>query len=201
MENRRKVSQKAIAASIAIIVLSFYLFSNVQGYIFNFSGNQVSKNDQVLPGERSGSTETTNSNKEEELERTSTDSNDTIVQTGDNSGQQQNNLPNGVQQKQPSKATPITNNKKYITSCSHWDSIIDKHSQNTSESTWAKRVMRCESGCRENAYNSSSGASGLFQIIVKWHTSMVGKVFNGEESIKYSLMKYRQGGAGLWVCK
>jgi len=88
-----------------------------------------------------------------------------------------------------------------ITSCEYWDKIIEKHGRNVKEETWAKRVMRCESRCNPLAVNRSSGASGLFQYIQKWHPMMKGKVFNGEESIKYALYKYRLGGAGMWVCK
>lgn len=85
--------------------------------------------------------------------------------------------------------------------CSYWDSVIDSYTDVEGERAWLKRVMRCESRCNPNAINKSSGASGLFQYIGKWHPAMVGKVFDGDESIKYALMKYRAGGAQLWECK
>lgn len=65
------------------------------------------------------------------------------------------------------------------------------------EKKWLYAVMYCESGGNRLAKNSS-GASGLYQIIPKWHPYMRNKLWDGKAQIKYALTKYRSGGKSLW---
>lgn len=70
------------------------------------------------------------------------------------------------------------------------------------------RVARCESGFNPNAYNPSSGASGLFQFLPStWAANSVRAGYGGASAFdpvanaNTAAMMFRNGQAGQWVCK
>lgn len=70
------------------------------------------------------------------------------------------------------------------------------------------RVAKCESGFNPNAYNASSGASGLFQFLPStWAANSVRAGYGGASSFdpvanaNTAAMMFRNGQAGQWVCK
>lgn len=70
------------------------------------------------------------------------------------------------------------------------------------------RVARCESGYNPNAYNASSGASGLFQFLAStWAANSVRagyggySVFDPVANANTAAMMFANGQAGQWVCK
>jgi hypothetical protein len=78
---------------------------------------------------------------------------------------------------------------------------------------WALRVMFCESSNRPDAYNESSGASGLFQHLrVYWEerSEKANKagykngrdIFNASDNVVVAAwLYYEGGGARHWECK
>ena len=66
MKNQSEVHKKAIIASIAVIILSFYFLSHVQGYFSTFSSNQDSSDNNSLQDKTRRSEETIDDNKKEE---------------------------------------------------------------------------------------------------------------------------------------
>ncbi len=70
------------------------------------------------------------------------------------------------------------------------------------------RVARCESSFNPNAYNASSGASGLFQFLSgTWAANSVRagyagvSVFNAVANANTAAMMFAQGQARQWACK
>lgn len=63
----------------------------------------------------------------------------------------------------------------------------------------AHRIMNCESKEDPNAYNKS-GASGLFQIIQKWHKDKIAgrDIFNPEINIDVAYQIYLDSGWSAW---
>jgi hypothetical protein len=70
---------------------------------------------------------------------------------------------------------------------------------------WAYRVARCESGGDPGAYNRSSGASGLYQVIPStWRATPQGRAgrspFDGYANAEAAAWLYRNYGPSQWVC-
>ena len=70
------------------------------------------------------------------------------------------------------------------------------------------RVAKCESGYNPNAYNASSGASGLFQFLATtWAANSVragyagASPFDAVANANTAAMMFARGQAGQWVCK
>jgi hypothetical protein len=75
---------------------------------------------------------------------------------------------------------------------------------------WARRVSLCESTWNANAYNESSGASGLFQQLqvywdqrAEWAGWPGADVFDpvANTAVSAWLFYHPDGGPGHWVCK
>jgi hypothetical protein len=69
---------------------------------------------------------------------------------------------------------------------------------------WALRVAACESGFNPNAYNRSSGASGLFQFLPStWaHTPYAGRsVFDPDANARAAAWLYQQDHGSAWTCR
>ena len=73
---------------------------------------------------------------------------------------------------------------------------------------WARRVMWCESRGDPNAYNTSSGASGLFQHLERFWADRSAKagipsagIFDPEANIAVASWLFYTGGAQHWVCR
>jgi hypothetical protein len=97
---------------------------------------------------------------------------------------------------------PKTNIKTHEGDCKYWDKVIDKYAKSNAESTWAKRIMRCESSCRTQVVNKL-GYTGLFQWSPYYWRKQFPKdnIFDGDAQVRNSLWKYRMGGKGIWECK
>ena len=74
----------------------------------------------------------------------------------------------------------------------------------------AVRVAQCESELRPSALNRSSGASGLFQVMGRYHASRFEQVtgepfydgrFNPDANAQFAADLYRRQGWHPWVCK
>lgn len=74
-----------------------------------------------------------------------------------------------------------------------WMALIAKYDWDHQH---AYRIMMCESGGRANAVNTSSGATGLFQI----HPGGA-KYLDPETNVAAAYAKYRASGWRPWVCK
>lgn len=70
---------------------------------------------------------------------------------------------------------------------------------------WAARVSLCESGWRVDAKNSTSSASGLFQVMEYWwggHSAYPAfDPFDAEQNVKFAAWLFYQEGPSHWVCK
>ena len=64
------------------------------------------------------------------------------------------------------------------------------------ERNWLLAVSACESGRDNCQVNDSSNASGLFQVIPRWHND-IENVFDGERQIQHALGHYRAGGSEI----
>ncbi len=92
-------------------------------------------------------------------------------------------------------------------SVEQWHSLLATYFQ-PADLEWARRVMWCESRGDPNAYNTSSGASGLFQHLERFWTDRSAKagwagadVFDPEANIAVASWLFYTGGAQHWVCK
>lgn len=74
----------------------------------------------------------------------------------------------------------------------------------------ARSVADCESNFEPTAYNSSSGASGVFQIMGKYHAAEFERVtgvpfhdgrFDPDLNVKYAADLHRRSGWQPWVCR
>lgn len=68
---------------------------------------------------------------------------------------------------------------------------------------WALRVAKCESGFNPNAYNASSGASGVFQFLPStWHGSPYASSspFDAAANVRAALWLYQRSGPTQWSC-
>jgi soluble lytic murein transglycosylase-like protein len=64
-------------------------------------------------------------------------------------------------------------------------------------------IARCESGLNPQAYNRSSGASGLFQFLPgTWRTTPFASysIFDPWASANAAAWMWSQGRRGEWVC-
>jgi hypothetical protein len=77
--------------------------------------------------------------------------------------------------------------------------IIEKFGK---DSKTALRIAKCESGLNPNAYNKS-GASGIFQIIPKWHKDKIKgrNIFDKEVNIEVAYEIFKSSGWNPWTCK
>ena len=88
------------------------------------------------------------------------------------------------------------------------DIIVAAASRWGADANQLLRVAKCESGYNPNAYNASSGASGLFQFLPStWAANSVRAGYSGASpfdpvaSANTAAMMFRNGQAGQWVCK
>lgn len=90
-----------------------------------------------------------------------------------------------------------------------WRELVEKYFKKQ-HVTWALNIIQCESGGDPNAYNASSGASGLFQHLAKYWPERAAKAgfpgaspFNPEANIAASayLLYAPGGGPQHWACK
>jgi hypothetical protein len=90
-----------------------------------------------------------------------------------------------------------------------WRKLVEKYFK-YQHVTWALNIIKCESGGNPNAYNSSSGASGLFQHLKQYWPARAtaagfpgASPFNAEANIAASayLLYAAGGGPQHWSCK
>lgn len=90
-----------------------------------------------------------------------------------------------------------------------WRKLVEKYFK-YQHVTWALNIIKCESGGNPNAYNSSSGASGLFQHLKQYWPARAtaagfpgASPFNAEANIAASayLLYAPGGGPQHWSCK
>ena len=85
---------------------------------------------------------------------------------------------------------------------------IEQHFPHNVEA--ARAVASCESNFEPTAYNRSSGASGVYQIVGKYHAAEFERVtgvpfydgrFDPELNVRYAADLYRRAGWQPWVCR
>ena len=88
-----------------------------------------------------------------------------------------------------------------------WRKLVEKHFKYENV-TWGLNIIKCESGGNPNAYNKSSGASGLFQHLAKYWPPRAkaagfpgASPFNAEANIAASAMLLHGTNTGAWSCK
>ena len=90
-----------------------------------------------------------------------------------------------------------------------WRKLVEKYFK-YQHVTWALNIIKCESGGDPNAYNASSGASGLFQHLKQYWDARAtaagfpgASPFNAEANIAASayLLYAPGGGPQHWSCK
>ena len=90
-----------------------------------------------------------------------------------------------------------------------WRKLVEKYFK-YQHVTWGLNIIQCESGGDPKAYNSSSGASGLFQHLAKYWPARAtaagfpgASPFNAEANIAASayLLYAAGGGPQHWSCK
>lgn len=83
--------------------------------------------------------------------------------------------------------------------CGKWFAEIDRLTKDSSERIWLKRVMSCESGCREGVVSRSGVYKGLYQYDGRtWGANCVGDILSGRDQIGCTLRLYREGQVWRW---
>lgn len=105
---------------------------------------------------------------------------------------------------------PIDSDEQGLTAqVEQWRKLVEKHFK-YQHVTWGLNIIKCESGGNPNAYNASSGASGLFQHLKQYWAARASAAgfpgaspFNGEANIAASayLLYANGGGPQHWSCK
>jgi MYXO-CTERM domain-containing protein len=102
-----------------------------------------------------------------------------------------------------------TNTYPITAAVEQWRKLVEKHFK-YQHVTWGLNIIQCESGGDPNAYNSSSGASGLFQHLKQYWPARAtaagfpgASPFNAEANIAASayLLYAAGGGPQHWSCK
>lgn len=91
------------------------------------------------------------------------------------------------------------------TNVEQWRELVTLYFDDQAET--ALRVMRCESGGNPDAYNSGSGASGLFQHLPKYWSERSTKagvpgadIFDPVANVLVAAWLQATGGWGHWTC-
>jgi len=88
-----------------------------------------------------------------------------------------------------------------------WRSLVEQYFP-PNRVDWALAIIRCESGGDPNAYNASSGASGLVQHLSRYwseRSAAAGwdgaSIFDPRANIAVGAWLLAKNGPGSWVCK
>lgn len=102
----------------------------------------------------------------------------------------------------PDIPTPPQKYTYKTATCEDWGKVIDANTENEQTRDWMKRVMFCESTCRESVSSPSGTYKGLYQYEDRtWNANCEGDIFNGFDQIDCTLKLYRQGEQWRWpVC-
>jgi hypothetical protein len=102
---------------------------------------------------------------------------------------------------------PTSESYELTAAVEQWRKLVEKYFKYQNV-TWGLNIIKCESGGNPNAYNSSSGASGLFQHLAKYwppRATAAGfpgaSPFNPEANIAASANLFKASGASPWSCK
>lgn len=83
--------------------------------------------------------------------------------------------------------------------CEDWGKIIDANTENEQTRTWTKKVMFCESTCREKVSSPSGTYKGLYQYEDRtWNANCSGDIWNGTDQILCTIKLYERGETWRW---
>ena len=102
----------------------------------------------------------------------------------------------------PDVPTPPQKYAYKTSTCEDWGKIIDTNTENDQTRTWMKRVMFCESTCREKVSSPSGTYKGLYQYEDRtWNANCEGSIWNGTDQILCTIRLYEKGETWRWpVC-
>lgn len=89
---------------------------------------------------------------------------------------------------------------KKVQSAEEWRDIVAKYFP-ADEVENALRIIFCESKGDPLAINSSSGATGLFQIMLFNNRPSKEELLNGETNIQFAAQMFASSGWKPWTCK
>lgn len=94
----------------------------------------------------------------------------------------------------PDIPTPPQKYNYKTATCEDWGKVIDANTDNEQTRDWMKKVMFCESTCRENVSSPSGTYKGLYQYEDRtWNANCSGSIWNGTDQIICTIKLYERG--------